>query len=630
MFVARLFDLAISAIIPLNFRKFVAARGRCGIAMPELQFKAKEFVYNYHLTVPYRPLQMDAAKSIGKANLNGNVIIHGDNLHALKALLPLFGGKIDCIFIDPPYNTGNENWSYNDNVNSPMTKEWLSSNPVNAEDMLRHDKWCAMMYPRLKLLYELLSEKGSLWITLDDNEVHHARALLDEIFGDDHCIGQLAWQKRTSRENRAVLSPSIDHLIAYSRSSVDGWRLFRNLLDAEGEEGYSNPDNDARGPWKSVPFSAQGYRKNQVYPITSPTGKRLQPPKGRCWGATEPEFETLKREKLVYWPRGGDGRPRIKQFPRDAKGLVPDTLWLAKEVGDTEASKKLLLDIFADRAEIDFHAPKPPELIVRILKIATKPDSIVLDSFAGTGTTAHAVLLANKNGSGTRRFVLVECEDYADTLTAERVRRVIKGYRFKGTQREELLRENITLNTLKNPDKLFKQIAGIENLESHRFDGIKRELRDGELIVTGEKQVVRQTDGLGGEFTFCTLGEPLDLDKILTGKSLPDYETIGAWLFHTATGDPLNASKVKETCWYLGESTSYYVWLIYKPDLEFLKSNQAALTLELARTIANDSERRGKRHLVFAPARYIPNKMLLPMGIEYAPLPFALYRVEKD
>lgn len=327
--------------------------------MPELLFKGKEFVYNHHLTVPYRPLEINAAKSVGNSDLNGHLIIHGDNLHAVKALLPLYAGKVDCIFIDPPYNTGNEGWAYNDKVNSPMMKEWLSSNPVNADDMLRHDKWCAMMYPRLRLLFELLSERGSLWITLDDNEVHHARAILDEIFGDDHCVGQLAWQKRTSRENRAVLSPSIDHLIVYSKISSKGWRFFRNLLDPE-ETGYANPDNDPRGVWKSIPFSAQGYRKNQVYPIKSPSGKVFYPPKGRCWEATESEFKLLLKEDLVYWPKDGEGRPRIKQFPKDAKGLVPETLWLASEVGDTESSKKLLLEIFSDRAEINLRMSAIP------------------------------------------------------------------------------------------------------------------------------------------------------------------------------------------------------------------------------------------------------------------------------
>jgi adenine-specific DNA-methyltransferase len=155
-----------------------------GLAVTELSFKGKEFVYNHHLAVPFRPLVPDASKGIGPVALDGNLIVHGDNLHALKALLPMYAGKVDCIFIDPPYNTGNEGWSYNDNVNSPMIKEWLASNPIGIEDGLRHDKWCAMMWPRLRLLYELLSERGTIWVTLDGNEVHRAKLLLDQIFGE--------------------------------------------------------------------------------------------------------------------------------------------------------------------------------------------------------------------------------------------------------------------------------------------------------------------------------------------------------------------------------------------------------------------------------------------------------------
>ena len=283
--------------------------------MPELNFKGKEFVYNYHLTVPFRPLVPHADKGIGDPALNGSLIIHGDNLHGLKALLPTHAGKVDCIFIDPPYNTGNEGWRYNDNVNSPMIREWLSDNPIGVEDGLRHDKWACMMWPRLRLLYELLTEQGSIWITLDDNEIHHARGILDGIFGESSFVGQIVWQKRTSRENRSVLSPSFDHLIVYSKCLKDTWKLFRNRLDADNYN-LANPDNDRRGPWDSVPFSAQGYRENQVYKITTPTGKVLDPPRGRCWGATEPEFINLRDvEKRVYWPKGGDGRPRIKQFP---------------------------------------------------------------------------------------------------------------------------------------------------------------------------------------------------------------------------------------------------------------------------------------------------------------------------
>jgi adenine-specific DNA-methyltransferase len=277
-----------------------------------------------------------------------------------------------------------------------------------------------------------------------------------------------------------------------------------------------------------------------------------------------------------------------------------------------------------------FISSKPTKLLERVLKIATTPDSMVLDSFAGSGTTAHAVLAANKRDGGNRRFILVEGENYADTLTAERVRRVISGYKFEGTQNEELFRQLVTLSTLRKPDDVLAQVDVIENLQGHRFDRIKKEVTDGELIVSGETKSTERVEGLGGEFTFCTLGEPLDLDKILTGQSLPDYEAVGAWLFHTATGESLSTSDIRKSIWYVGESSAYHVWLVYEPELNFLKSNKAALTLELAEKLANDPDRKGKRHLVFAPAKYVPNKTLLPMGVEYAPLPFALYRVEKD
>ncbi|MDE0163531.1 MAG: site-specific DNA-methyltransferase [Bryobacterales bacterium] len=599
--------------------------------MSELNFKGKEFVYNHHLSVPFRPLVMHADKGIGDPALDGNLIIHGDNLHALKALLPLYAGKVDCIFIDPPYNTGNEGWCYNDNVNAPMIKEWLEANPVGIEDGLRHDKWCAMMWPRLRLLHEILSENGSLWITLDDNEVHRARGMLDEVFGENCSVGQIAWQKRTSRENRAALSPSFDHVLVYSKALRDTWKLFRNLL-LPSDAGYSNPDNDPRGVWASIPFSAQGYRENQVYRILSPAGVVLKPPKGRCWGATEPEFERLKAEGRVYWPKKGKGRPRIKQYPEEAKGLVPMTLWPADEVGDTESSKKHLLEMFQEYGESDLriHAPKPVNLVRRIIEVASKKDSIIMDSFSGTGTTAHAVLEANKREGGNRRFVLVEMEDYADRLTAERVRRVINGYAFTGTQRTEMMREKITWSRLKNSHNLTKAVEAIENLNSHEYDRIKPEVKNGELIVTGKKLVAERAEGLGGSFTYCTLGDPVELDKVLSGETLPPYGAIGTALFHMATNRVLDPETVRESDCYLGEADGRHVWLIYKPDLDWLKSPEAALTLTRARAFASaDPE---KRHLVFAPARYVSQKMLAEQNIpvEFVPLPFALYRIDRS
>jgi len=203
------------------------------------------------------------------------------------------------------------------------------------------------------------------------------------------------------------------------------------------------------------------------------------------------------------------------------------------------------------------------------------------------------------------------------------------GYSFSGTKRVELYRKLVSWSDLNNPDKLQSKVASIENSQIGNFDRISKSMEEGELIVTGEKKIAERTEGLGGEFTYCTLGPELDIDKILTGEHLPDYLTVGAWLFHTATGEPFDPKKSKQKDWYLGESAAYHVWLVYRPELNFLKSSEAALTLALAEKIV-EVKLRGKKHLVFAPAKYVPNSKLLPMGVEYAPLPFALYRIEKD
>ncbi len=603
--------------------------------MPELQFIGKEFVYNHHLTVPYRPLIAHPDKGIGEGSLDDNLIIHGDNLHALKALLPRYAGKVDCIFIDPPYNTGNEGWSYNDNVNSPLIKEWLSCNPINTEDMLRHDKWCCMMWPRLRLLWELLSDKGSLWVTLDDNEIHRGRAILDEVFGEDNCVGQLAWQKRTSRENRATLSPSIDHVLLYTKALPDTWRLFRHLLTPNSHTEQSDEDapDGHESPGGTIPFSAQGFRKNQVYKITTPTGLVLDPPKGRCWGATEPEFRKLLSEGRIYWPKNGNGRPRVKPIEGRVVSLVPNTLWLAKEVGDTEDSKKALMAVFSDREELGIHAPKPRQLVERIVQISTTPDSIVLDSFAGSGTTGEAVLARNHSDNGNRRFILVECEDYADSLTAERVRRVIKGYPYKGTQKETLQETKLSWANLQKADDLVQGAKNTALMFEGSYDRVETKVEDGILRVTGIRKVDETAPGLGGTFTYCTLGEPIDLDKILQGEAMPSYENMAAWLVHTAFGKtvPTSADHRGEGIgeWYVGETDAYHVWLIYRPDKAFLQAKESALTLEAAEAISKAKP--GKPSLVFASSKYVGKKYLdaLTPRVEYAPLPFALYRLER-
>jgi adenine-specific DNA-methyltransferase len=592
--------------------------------VPELVFKGKEFVYNHHLAVPYHPLVAHPDKSIGAGTLDGNLIIHGDNLKALKSLLPHYAGKVDCIFIDPPYNTGTESWCYSDNVNSPMMREWFDTNPITKEDLLRHDKWLCMMYPRVKLLHELLAESGTFWMTIDDNEVHHARAVLDEIFGQDKFFACVVWQKRTSPESRLRLGAAHDYILVYGKGVAKESLSKLSVPEEEGEP--SNSDNDTRGAWTSTDLTAQGYRPNQMYKIVTPSGAEYEPPSGRCWAMLEPEFLRLKADGRIWFGVNGDARPRTKTFLSESDGISAWTWWTNKEAGDNQESKKEILRILG--ADNPFDYPKPLRLLSRIIDLATDENSLVLDSFAGSGTTAHAVLQANAKDNGHRKFILVEGEDYADKITAERVRRVINGYSFQGTLSEELFREKLSYSALKKIDKLFNQVAAIENLRAPDFDEFAKTVVDDCFVVTGKTKVTKTTKPLGGTFTFFTLGEPTDLNKILTGENLPDYETIGAWLFHTATGEPIVVPAIQKDEWYLGESRAYYVWLVYKPELAFLKSRNSALTLDLAEKISK--AKKGKKHLVFSASKFVPNKLLLPLGVEHVTLPFGLFRIEKS
>lgn len=598
--------------------------------MTELNFKGKEFVYNHHLSVPFRPLVPHADKGIGDVALAGNLIIQGDNLHALKALLPMYAGKVDCIFIDPPYNTGNEGWSYNDNVNAPMIKEWLNDNPIGIEDGLRHDKWCAMMWPRLRLLHELLAEDGSFWVTLDDNEVHRARAILDEIFGEDNFVASAIWQKKYStKSDTRFLSAEHDNILIYAKN-ID-------LLEFDGLErtedqdsNYKNPDDDPRGVWTSDNLLRTEVRDYAIFEIKGPSGQMYLPPEGSSWRFNREKIDELLSDNRIWFGQNGNGRPRLKRFLSQVRTSVPaQTIWKYDSVGHSDSAKKLLQKIMS-ASDTFFATPKPVELILRILRLIGNNDALVLDSFAGSATTAHAVLEANKRDGSDRRFIIVEMEDYADRLTAERMRRVINGYDFTGTQKTELLREKLNWTKLRNTHKLTDSVEKIENLHGHEYDRIKKEVKNGELIVTGETAVKDRAKGLGGSFTYCTLGDPVEMDKILTGEALPDYAALAAVLVHTATSRPLDRAELDEDANYLGASDGLHLWLIYRPDLDWLKSPDAALTLSFARDIA--AKYPDQRHLVFAPARHVSQKMLndLKLPVEFAPLPFALYRITRE
>ena len=601
--------------------------------MTEISFKGKEFVYNHHLSVPFRPLEMHADKGIGDPRLDGNLIIQGDNLHALKALLPLYAGKVDCIFIDPPYNTGNEGWAYNDNVNAPMIKAWMADNPIGIEDGLRHDKWCAMMWPRLRLLWELLADDGALFVSIDDHEQHTLRSICSEIFGEENFVNNVIWQKKYAPANDAKwLSDDHDFILVFAKNK-ELWRPEKLAREEKQNKFYKNPDNDKRGRWRPDNYlqtKTKEERPNSWYAIIHPdTGDEVWPNSGSVWRYSKEEHFRHVRENRIWWGiENKNPKPAFKRFLVDVGGIVPTTIWTYDQVGHNQEAKREVMEIF-DSKDV-FATPKPKRLIERIINIGLKEGGLILDSFAGSGTTAHAVLEANKKDGSNRRFILCEMEVYADELTAERVRRVINGYEFTGTQKTELMREKISWTKLKKAGIMLKEVQAIENLHGQEYDAIKPTVKDGELIVTGETKVKTHAKGLGGEFTYCTLGKTIALDDILTGEALPDYTALGSVLFHMATNRPLEGDAVDEVKHYLGETVGQKVWLIYRPDLDWLQSPDAALTLSFARKLAR--EHPDTKHLVFAPARYVSQKMLKSenLDVDFAPLPYALYRVERE
>ncbi|MGN9097933.1 site-specific DNA-methyltransferase [Flintibacter porci] len=396
--------------------------------MPTLEWIGKDKVVNHHQEVPYRVLERqysyDEAGQHAEDNGSENMIIHGDNLEALKALLPRYEGKVKCIYIDPPYNTGNEKWVYNDNVNDPKIKKWLGEVVgKEGEDLSRHDKWLCMMYPRLKLLQRLLAEDGVIFISIDDTEFSYLRLICDEIF--KNFAEAIVWQKRTSPDARKKLSSGHEYVLIYTKNADQNLGLKLLPLEGKDAEAYTNPDNDPRGPWISSPFTAPGYRPNQMYQITTPTGKTILPPKGRCWCNIEEVYQRLLSEGRMWFGADGNGVPRRKTYLSEREGRGIWTWWTNSEVGYTQIATQELAAILG-KAVFDY--PKPVRLISRIIQMASSDGDIILDSFAGSGTTAHAVLNMNKADGGNRKFILVEMENYADSITAERVKRVIDGY----------------------------------------------------------------------------------------------------------------------------------------------------------------------------------------------------------
>ena len=502
--------------------------------MPTLEWIGKSKVINHHQDVPFRVLErkysFDENGQHDEDNGSENMIIRGDNLEALKALLPRYEGRVKCIYIDPPYNTGNEGWVYNDNVNDPKIKKWLGKVVgKEGEDLTRHDKWLCMMYPRLKLLQKLLVDDGVIFVSLDFHEQPFMRLIMDEIFGASNYVSEIACvNKPSGRSDDKYIATAHESIIVYRKSPL------LTLGGFEPEEKitkrYNKHDTDGR-LYREEDLRKRGThdertdRPNLFYPFffNQETGElivggndektpdgfiRIEPMKSKDvqgtwrWGQ-----DTANAQKTYIHPRYMPNKQQWSLFEweyLDERGAAkPTTLWDFKDV-NSERGTEVFIKYLGFKKE-DFPNPKPVGTIQRILQIATAGDDIILDSFAGSGTTAHAVLNMNKADGGHRKFILVEMMDYADSITAERVKRVIKGY--------------------------------------------------GE----GKKAV----ESTGGNFSFYDLGEPLLVGDCLNEAVAP--EKIREYIWFMETKQPY-APPSGGNPYYLGKhnSTGYYFY--YEPQ----------------------------------------------------------------
>ena len=569
--------------------------------MPVLDFKGKQHIYAHHMTVPYRPLIPDAGRSLNPAGADDNLVIHGDNLDALKALLPRYAGRVKCIYIDPPYNTGKEGWVYNDNVSSALMQEWLKQNgSIDGEDLERHDKWLCMMWPRLHLLKELLSEDGAIFVSIDDNEVHRLRCVMDEIFGEENFIGSFVWEG-TGKNDAHFISVSHDYVLCYAqrfeslKANENRWRALKEGVDKiyriadrlckrHGDDFDRASDElkkwfaslnrrdksrahkhynriDEKGVYFPGDISWPG-GGGPRYEVLHPRTDRPTKIPSRGWVFPDPEkMQRAIEEDRVYFGPDESRVPNLKRYLRETDHQVLTSVFYQ----DRRAAHKRLVKILPD---VNFEYPKDERIIGRILEVVTSENDIVLDSFAGSGTTGHAVLSLNKEDGGKRKFILVECEDYADAVTAERLRSVINGV-----------------------------------------------AKDGQ-------------DGLEGSFTYCTLGAPIELEGMLTGDALPSWSSLAAYLLHMATGISIGEADLTQRDQDgLFHSAERNYYLLYKADIEYLRGNDAILNEERAKRIANRSLQEDKHAVVFGSGKYIGQRELSGMRITFCQLPYELHRV---
>ena len=568
--------------------------------MPSIQFKGKNIVWNHHQSplLPVHTLDKNKIMSFqtkGKAisetlfdkqseqsatEVKPNILVEGDNLLALKALMPEYSGKVKCIYIDPPYNTGNEGWVYNDNVNSPMIQEWIGETVgKESEDFTRHDKWLCMMTPRLKLLHQLLADDGVIFVSIDDNEVANLRLLMNEIWGEENFVGELVWKRRaSSARSDNGLSTDHEYVICFKKNS-------NILFKGEGKlyDSYSNQDNDQRGDWVTGDLTVgmtASQRPNQNYDLVDPiTGNSFAPNPNRVWAYIPESMNKLISENRVIFPADKSKRPMLKRFKNELKSdSNPFSSWMVNIGLNTESTRQIQ-DMFGSKV---FDYAKPLSLVKSLITQSTDKNSVILDSFAGSGTTGQAVMELNHEDGGNRQFILVQMPEPL------------------------------------SPDSPAGKYCTDNNLPLKVSSITRERIR----LATEKKEL--------GDITldYYDLGTPLDAWAIISSESdeqLPPFGKLAGYIWKNLTGETkeLKTSKKDDIHKYiLGEYKGQVVVLLYEQSLTKLQGKDLALSLNIAKELEEIYPNTPK--LVYAVVNYLDQWHSEKYQISYVNYPFGM------
>ena len=639
--------------------------------MPTLNWIGKDKVISHHTQVPFRVLEHKYGYNSDNFDITsethcGNKIIHGDNLEVLKALLPEYEGRINCIYIDPPYNTGNEGWIYNDNVNDPHIRKWLGEVVgKEGEDLCRHDKWLCMMYPRLVLMQKILHNKGVIFISIDDNECENLKLICDEIFGKNCFVANISWQRAyTIRNDSNGIPTEVEHLLVYSKNP--GWQPKKMERTVEMNKLYKNPDNDDFA-WTSSAVTAPSASSHQgmVYAIQHPfSGEMLYPTNRRCWTYQQMDILQIMREwtdyelkdieddgkraeicgvsidevrkgvkaivlsksleeskndaqkvlekgkwPLIYFTDNGNGGIRKKTYINNVEGKIPTNFLSHTEVGHSDEATRELKEIFDGACPFD--TPKPTRLIQRILDIATDDDSIILDAFAGSGTTAHAVLKTNHDKHSHRKFVLIEMGDFADDTTAERIKRAITGYPAKLKHDTIIYNKKLTVSNLPKAAQFLQEAQNIIALEQSNYAEIgKPKLKDNCITVTASRVENGYMQGMGGSFDYYELGSPLFKDDDTINENVP-VDKIREYIYYTETHQHLDRKQDKD----------YPYLLDYLNDTGYFFFYEREQMTTLSYDTLNIVPKKADYYVIYADTCIIDKEKLAQMGITFKKIP---------